>query len=137
MVSTCVDMLSVLVRIWGILFARPMRARAVKAGGPTHMNSAGRCSLFGRPDSISLPIIWAYIMKDTEKPKPWQVSPAVMIAIGEMLSWASKITVAIVPVNMTGKMGKIQLGIIDCSLKLWLSNRYVYCPTASIKVKVK
>lgn len=30
-------------------FAIPMKARAVKAGGPTFMKSPGRCSRFGRP----------------------------------------------------------------------------------------
>ena len=36
--------------------AMPMSASAVNAGGPTQMNMPGRCSRFGRPDSINLPM---------------------------------------------------------------------------------
>ena len=56
--------------LFGKAFAIPIRAKAVNDGGPTFINNAVLCSRFGRPDCISRPIMCAYIIIDTQNPKP-------------------------------------------------------------------
>lgn len=53
-------------------------------------------------------------MKLMEKPRPWNVTPAVMMGIAERGGWFAAMTEAMVPLSMTGKAGRIQDGIIVC-----------------------
>ncbi len=45
-----------------------------------------------------------------------------------------EMTDAMVPDSMMGKMGRIQVGIMLCSPKLYAEKTYEYCPTATLVV---
>ena len=78
--------------------------------------------------------MWAYMKMATDKPRPWQVRPAMMMDMADVSGCVCAITDAIVPESMIGKMGKIQVGIIVCRLKLCLAKMKLYWPMARHRV---
>lgn len=63
--------------------------------------------------------MWAYIMNDTEMPRPWHVRPAMTMGTAVVSGCVSAMTEAMVPDSMMGKMGRIHVGIMVVRAKLW------------------
>lgn len=76
-------------------------------------------------------------MKLRQKPRPWNVIPAVTIGMAERSGWRSAMTEAIVPLSMIGKAGRTHDGIIVWRRYVIDVKRKLYWMTATAKVQTQ